>query len=212
MLSKNIVKHIIKFIVVCFHSLYNRRIIELINGGIGLVRSIWYGLSIAKVGSGVSIGKSFFLLGGECISIGNKVSFGHNCILTAWTSYEGIELSPNIVIGSDSHFGEYNHITSINKITIGNGVLTGRWVTITDNSHGKTDYNSLQLPPTKRELYSKGGVTIGNNVWIGDKVTILPGVTLGDGVVVGANSVVTKNIPSYCIVAGNPARIIKQLN
>ena len=54
-------------------------------------------------------------------------------------------------------------------------------------------------------------VTIGNDVWIGGGVTIVPGVTIGDRVVIGAGSVVTKDIPSDCVAAGNPARIIKKL-
>lgn len=54
-------------------------------------------------------------------------------------------------------------------------------------------------------------VTIGNNVWIGGRAVINPGVTLGDNVVVASGAVVTKEVPSNCVVGGNPARIIKQL-
>ena len=87
--------------------------------------------------------------------------------------------------------------------------MTGRWVTITDNGHGKTDFDNLKIQPDKRKLYTKGPVVIGNNVWMGDKVTILPGVTIGNGSVIAANSVVTKDIPSFSVAAGNPAKIIK---
>ncbi len=51
---------------------------------------------------------------------------------------------------------------------------------------------------------------IGNNCWIGEKSIILPGVILGDFCVVGAGSVVTKSAPDYCMLVGNPARIIKR--
>ncbi|MCT3430976.1 hypothetical protein EFQ32_09720 [Limosilactobacillus fermentum] len=54
-------------------------------------------------------------------------------------------------------------------------------------------------------------VTIGNDVWIGGKATILPGVTIGDNVVVAAGAVVTKDVPANTIVAGVPARVIKEL-
>ena len=144
--------------------------------------------------------------------------FGDWIYLTAWNSYECIvdnviqrqKLTPKLTIGNNCSFGAFNHITSINKIKIGNRCLTGKWVTITDNSHGKTDFESLQVEPIRRPLYSKGPVYIGNDVWIGDKATILPGVTIGDGAIIAANAVVTKDVPSYSIVAGNPAHIIKE--
>ena len=55
-------------------------------------------------------------------------------------------------------------------------------------------------------------VTVGNDVWIGGGVTILPGVTIGDGSVIGAGSVVTHDVPPHTLVAGNPARIIRELS
>ncbi len=62
-----------------------------------------------------------------------------------------------------------------------------------------------------REHYKVANIKIGNNCWIGNSATILAGVELGDNVTVGANSVVTKSFPSNCVIAGVPARIIKQL-
>ena len=61
----------------------------------------------------------------------------------------------------------------------------------------------------KRELVSKGPIVIGDNVWIGDKVTILSGVTIGSHAVIAANAVVTKDVPAYSVVAGNPGKIMK---
>lgn len=57
---------------------------------------------------------------------------------------------------------------------------------------------------------SKGDITIGNDVWIGQNVIILSGVTIGNGAVIGAGSVVTKDVPAYAIVCGNPARVIRK--
>ena len=156
--------------------------------------------------------------GTENISIGEGTSFGDWIYLTAWDSYDCIMdgkeqqqiLHPELTIGKDCVFGAFNHITCTNRIMIGDRCLTGKWVTITDNSHGETTKDSLKIPPIKRRIYSKGPVIIGNNVWIGDKATILPGVTIGEGAVIAANSVVTMDVPAYSVVAGNPARIIKR--
>ena len=149
--------------------------------------------------------------GSKNILIGEGTSIQSHCIITAWKEYMGGVFNPKIKIGKNCLIGEYNHITSCNEISIGDYVLTGRWVTITDNSHGDVSFEALQIPPKWRELKSKGSVIIGNNVWIGDKVTILPNVTVGDNAIIAANSVVTHDVPLNTVVAGNPAQIVKQL-
>jgi acetyltransferase-like isoleucine patch superfamily enzyme len=58
-------------------------------------------------------------------------------------------------------------------------------------------------------VHEKGPIVIGNDVWIGYGATILSGVTIGDGAVIGARSVVTRDVPPYCIAAGNPARVLR---
>ena len=98
----------------------------------------------------------------------------------------------------------------VNKVIIGDNCLTGKWVTISDNNHGTTDFDVLHEPPIKRKLYTKGPVVIGNDVWIGDKASILGGVTIGDGAVIQAGSVVIKDVPSGAIVGGNPAKVFKE--
>ena len=70
-------------------------------------------------------------------------------------------------------------------------------------------FNVQQTRP-KEWRVSKGDVTIENDVWIGSDVTIMSGVTIKNGACIGANSVVTKNVPPYTIVAGNPAKIIRK--
>jgi acetyltransferase-like isoleucine patch superfamily enzyme len=148
------------------------------------------------------------LKGGEYIHIGEKTFIGKYGVITAWDSYLNDRFNPQINIGNNVSIGEYCHITAINKIVIGNGVLTGRWVTITDNAHGKTNEKTL-LPPGKRALHTLGPVIIDDNVWIGDKVTILPNVHIGKNVVIGSNSVVTKDIPQNSVAVGIPAKVVK---
>ncbi len=67
-----------------------------------------------------------------------------------------------------------------------------------------------QSVPPLSEMPLKGNTVVGNDVWIGQNVTIMPGVKIGDGAIIGMNSVVASDVPPYTIVAGNPARIIRQ--
>lgn len=159
-----------------------------------------------------SIGIPNEIRGLEYISIGEGTSLCKGGILTAWDSYAGKKLTPKIVIGKNCCIGEFFHITACNSIEIGDNLLTGRYVYISDNAHGKSDISQLNTHPVKRFLYSKGSVKIGNNVWIGESVRILAGVTIGDGAIIGANSVVTKNVPAYSVVGGVPAKVIRELN
>lgn len=148
------------------------------------------------------------IIGSEFVTIGDNTIFLEYLHLTAW----GVKSSDVLIeIGNNCCFGAFNHITATNKIIIGDNCLTGKCVTISDNNHGATTFEDLQLPPIKRELVSKGSIIIGKNVWIGDKATILSGVKIGDGTIVAANSVVTKDIPPYCVVGGNPAKILKMI-
>ena len=90
-------------------------------------------------------------------------------------------------------------------VTIGDDCFIGPNVSIYTACHS-TD----PVERNTRQEWAKP-VTIGNNVWIGGSVTILPGVTIGDNVTIGAGSVVTKNIPSNCVAAGNPCKVIKSI-
>lgn len=142
------------------------------------------------------------------VSVGNNSSIMSNCIIE---TYAIGGQKPELEIGNHVSIGEYSHITCTNRIVIGNGVLTGRFVLITDNSHGNLTEEEADIPPLSRAIHSNGPVFIGDNVWIGDKATILPNVTIGKGSIIAANAVVTKDVPEYSVVAGVPARIIKTI-
>lgn len=202
---------------------------EWLNQKKDILRSYWLKSYFLYCGENVLFQGVKKICGSNLISIGNRTHFGCDLFLTVWKTgysekhsivnnvqknFKNVSISgtqPQIEIGEDCNFGAYNHITCINKIIIGHGVLTGKWVTITDNSHGNTNYESLLIQPLIRDVISKGPVIIGNNVWIGDKVTILPGVTIGDSAVIAANSVVTKDVPPFSVVAGIPAVVLKNI-
>lgn len=203
LLSKTVIK-IIRFF-------YTWRVYHYLREKFVKLNSLWLAPEFGAFGYGNQIEKLRSLIGAKNISIGNNCYIGINAQLTAFDKFHGLNFTPKIVIGDNVSLGDSIHITSINSITIGDGVLTGRRVTITDHSHGRIELSEMNVPPNDRTLFSKGPVHIGNNVWIGDKASILAGVTIGEGCIVGANSVVTKSIPSFCVVAGVPARIIKRI-
>lgn len=147
--------------------------------------------------------------GGRRIVIGEGTFIQGNSVLGCWERYGNQLFNPSIIIGNNCSIGEYNHITACNKIVIGNGLLTGRFVLISDNSHGSLSVMEATIKPDERPLLSKGAIHIGDNVWIGDKASILSGVNIGDNVIIAANAVVTKDIPDNCLVAGVPAKIVK---
>ena len=179
------------------------------------LRGLWLRKNFKRMGEKVYFFRPGLLKGMEYISVGDSTGFERGLYLTAWDSYEAKtgkqEFSPSIEIGSNCYFGSWNHITAIDRVVIGDGCLTGKWVTISDNNHGEMSLEDMRKRPPERKLTSKGPVIIGKNVWIGDKATILSGVEIGDGAVIAANAVVTRNVPAYCVVGGVPARIIKQI-
>jgi acetyltransferase-like isoleucine patch superfamily enzyme len=131
-----------------------------------------------------------------------------------------LSIFPNngeISIGEYCFIGENSKIWSAGKITIGNRVLIAHNVNIHDNiSH---PLNSEQRHIDFKNFTEKGflhytdlhekAVIIEDDVWIGFNSTILKGVVLGKGSIIGANTVVTKSVPEYAVVVGNPAQIIK---
>lgn len=95
-------------------------------------------------------------------------------------------------------------IACCNSITIGEGCAIARGVYIYDGDHHSIlDENGLVMNESKP-------IHIGTHVWIGVGVKILKGVTIGDGAIIAAGSVVTKDIPSHCMAAGVPAKVIKK--
>lgn len=175
--------------------------------------TLWMRPFLGHLGKASIIGRSSRLWGGggKHISIGDDTIIQRHAILGCWTRYHDQTFSPSITIGDHCNIGEYCHITAINQIVIGNGLLTGRFVLISDNSHGGLSQAEAAIPPAARKLVSKGPVVIGDNVWIGDKVTILAGVHIGDNAIIAANAVVTEDVPANTLVAGVPASVRRRL-
>lgn len=109
----------------------------------------------------------------------------------------------NIVVGKNVFINSCCKFQDQGGITIGNGVLIGHNVTLATLNHD-------ERPQFRQNIYPKP-INIGDNVWIGSNATILQGVTIGKGAIIGANAVVTKDVPGNTIVAGVPAKIIRNV-
>lgn len=178
------------------------------------VNSIRKSRGFKKIGKNVIIRKDAKIINPKWIMAGDNLVVGDRVTLSAYPLGEevGNEDVVKMKIGDNCRLGDGSHLTAANYIEIGNNLLTGKKVLISDNSHGGFTKNELCQPPVVRKIVSKGAVKIGDNVWLGENVAVLSGVTIGHGSIIGANSVVTKDVPPYCIACGNPAKVVRQMD
>jgi acetyltransferase-like isoleucine patch superfamily enzyme len=155
-------------------------------------------------GRHVSIRKPVCLKGMRYISVGDRVIVKEQGWVEANPLTAGDECT--LSIGAGTSIGYFCHIYAVRQITIGEEVLMGSGVYITDCTHG---YDDPSLPVIRQAARFVGAVEIGAGSWIGQHAAVI-GARIGKHCVVGANSVVTTDVPDYCMVAGAPARIIKQ--
>lgn len=136
---------------------------------------------------------------------------GQGCFIEHCTMYGDIRLGDFVSISGP---GTIIH-SEVGKITIGSYSSIAENVSIQEFNHimnrpTTSAVNHLIFKTNDRDFTSKGHITIEEDVWIGSNAVILSGVTLGRGSVVAAGAIVTKDVPRYAIVAGNPARVIKK--
>lgn len=152
-----------------------------------------------KVGS-----KPVFWRGRPTIAAYGTLILGSDCKLFATPFPARITVAPGAVveIGDEAGINYGVEIYAAKSIKMGENAMIGDLVTIYDTDFHRIDEGSEpRVAP----------ITIGDNVWIGRAAMVLPGVTIGDHSIVAAGAVVTKDIPPRSIVAGNPARIVREV-
>ncbi len=140
----------------------------------------------------------------ENISIGDNVKVAYKTWLAA-VPHTGAEKC-ELIIGEGTCIGNFNHIYATKSIIIGKNVLIADRVYISDNLHS---YENINIPIIHQPIKQIGTVVIGDGSWLGENVCVI-GAKIGKNCVIGANSVVTKDIPDYCVAVGTPAKIIKR--
>lgn len=166
------------------------------------VRNGFYCRKIKSVGENVNISKPLYLRGN--VIIGDNVTIHEG----AWIECYSLTDVPNpvLIVGNGSVIGHFNEIYSTGGVILEQNVLTADRVYISDCSHG---YLDTAEPIKSQPIVQRKTVRIGEGSWLGINVCII-GASIGKNCVIGANSVVTKDIPDYCIAVGSPAHIIKR--
>lgn len=186
---------------------------------------------LKKYSESYVIGKSTKLMTNFNITMNNsdcinkRILIGSKSLLDCNLIFE--KETGKIVIGNRTYIGGGTKLISIKSIEIGDDVTVAWGCTIYDhNSHSiywnerKNDTiqsikdledNDDFISNKNWDVVKSAPIKIDNKVWIGFDVVILKGVTIGEGAVIGARSVVTKDVPPYTVVAGNPARVVKTL-
>jgi serine acetyltransferase len=152
-----------------------------------------------RLGDGVKL----MALGTGQIQLGNKVSIGDYSRLIISTT----PMMPGafIHIGDQVGMGEFAYLGGAGGLTIGKGCIIGQYFSCHPENHVYDDTGcEIRLQGVTRK-----GIVIGEDCWIGSKVTVLDGVTIGNGCVIAAGAVVNKDVPSYSVIGGVPAKIIK---
>lgn len=164
--------------------------------------------TMIKCGKNFSIGQDCYVdaLSENGLICGENVSMGFHTHLELTGSVKflgkGMKIGNHVGLGSHGHYG-----SGMGFVEIGDYTIFGNYVSLHPENHNYSDPN---LPIREQGVHSVGGIKIGANCWIGAKVTFLDGAEIGDNCIVAAGALVNKRFPDNVIIAGVPARVIKE--
>ncbi len=161
--------------------------------------------SFAAIGKKSALVPPLRVQGEDRIEIGADVYIGANSWIQAFAEHAS-HAESILTIGDNVCMSGSDTITAAERVVIEPRVLIAKFVHISDHSHAYED--------SSRAIKDQGitfpkPVRIETGAWLGQGVVVCPGVTIGRNAVIGANSVVTRDIPAYCIAVGAPARVVK---
>jgi len=163
---------------------------------------------LRSMGSATFVSPFIQAVGLDCVSLGSRSRISRNSRLLALKNYAGQTFTPHISIGDNVSIGFGCTLSCVHRIQIGDDVTIGDNVYIADSHH---DYANPTLSILDQPLLP-GQISIGQGAWVGYGAFVAGDVSLGEHSVVGANSVVTRSVPAYTVVAGVPARPVKRFD
>ena len=171
-----------------------------------LVKSqMYYRCFFKSIGSRSRLLKPLRLKEVQNVSIGMNVLIHKHCWLQTNPGYHAC---PEIVIGNGSIIGNFNHITCVDRVQIGEKVLTADGVFITDHGH---NYKNPYEPIIDQGIAMGRPVSIGHGSWLGENAIVMS-CRIGRNCVIGANAVVISDIPDYSVAVGSPARVVRSFS
>ncbi|MDP1740195.1 DapH/DapD/GlmU-related protein [Polaromonas sp.] len=167
-----------------------------------------YRMLFQRMGVGTFVSPFIQSVGLDRVSLGDRSRISRNTRLLALKAYGSQVFDPQIDIGDNVSIGFGCTLSCINRIEISHDVTIGDNVYIADSHH---DYRDTNLGILQQPLLP-GKVSIGRGAWVGYGAFVAGNVSLGDHSVVGANSVVTRSVPAYTVVAGVPAKPVRRFS
>lgn len=161
-----------------------------------------------KIGKHSAIFDPIEVDGKKHIALGNNVIIGEFARIEMLSNWHDKLYTPNLIIGDNTTFEQFAHITAAGNLLIGKNCTFLSRVMITTINH---DYQNVNQKVLEQGITTKD-VTIGDYCFVGMDVKIFPGVKIGNNVIIGANSIVMSDLPDFTVCVGIPAQPIKKYN
>lgn len=199
---------------------------SIVPGALGVfLRSKFYPMLLGSVGSGTVFGANVVLRHPKKIHIGKNVMIDDNVLVDAkGVNNNGITIRDDVFVGRNSilsckdgdivldnrvNIGFNSIIFSSNSVRVGKDVLIAGFTYIVGG--GNYSLERLDVPINQQyDFEGKGGITIGDNVWVAAHVVILDGVKVGTGSVLAAGAIISRDVPEMSIVGGVPGKVLKK--